>query len=173
MMASIDGAVNQEYGCVLDEYEFELEAERGARPKTFRKSEGGSTTNSGHAPARQGVAVPSPGTAGMSLTIANAILVRGTNMVGDMSFREGDVGSNPARIETEMSPKDQWPRDDSRDGHQLELLLKALEMENPSHHDPPQPLTSILDGPRSRSPGAGARHISILHSRLIDNVEHV
>ena len=75
-----------------------------------------------------------------------------------MSFREGDVGSNPARVETEMSPKDQWPRDDSRDGHQLELLLKALEMESPSHHDPPQPLTSILDGPSSGSRRAGARH---------------
>src|SRR6218665_4167418 len=54
MMASIDGAVNPEYGCVLDEYGFEPEAERGARPKTFCKSEAGSTTNSGQAPARHG-----------------------------------------------------------------------------------------------------------------------
>src|SRR6218665_1852334 len=158
MMASIDGAVNKEYECVLDEYGFERGVERGARPKTFRKSEGGSTTNSGHAPAWQGMAVPSPGTAGMSLTIPNAILVRGTKMVGDMSFREGAVGSNHARVETEMSPKDKWPRGDSLDGRQLELLLKALEMENLSHHDPPQPPTSIHDGPSSGSHRAGARH---------------
>src|SRR6218665_64642 len=158
MMASIDGAVNKEYEGILDEYGFEPEVERGAHPKTFRKSEGGSTTNSGHAPAWQGVAVPSPGTAGMSLTIPNAILVRGTKMVGDMSFREGAVGSNPARIDPEMLLKNEWPRVDSLDGHQLDLLLKALEMETLSHHDPPQPLTSIHDGPSSGSPGAGARH---------------
>ena len=79
-------------------------------------------------------------------------------MVGDMSFREGAVGSNPARIDPEMLLKDEWPRVDSLDGHQLDLLLKALEMENLSHHDPPQPLTSIHDGPSSGSPGAGARH---------------
>ena len=35
-------------------------------------------------------------------------------MVGDMSFREGAVGSNPARVETEMSLKDEWPRVDSQ-----------------------------------------------------------
>ena len=52
-----------------------------------------------------------------------------------------------------MSPKDKWPRGDSLDDHQLDLLLKALEMENLSHHDPPQPLTSIHDGPSSKSPG--------------------
>src|SRR6218665_2046681 len=98
------------------------------------------------------------GTAGMSITIPNAMLVRGTKMVGDMSFREGAVGSNPARVETEMSPKDKCPRGDSLDGHQLELLLKALEMENLSHHDPPQPLTSIHDGLSSGSHGSGARH---------------
>ena len=97
MMASIDGAVNKEYEGILDEYGFEPEVERGARPTTFRKSECASTTNSGHAPARQVVAVPSPGTADMSLTIRNAILVQGTKMVGDMSFWEGDVGSNPNR----------------------------------------------------------------------------
>src|SRR6218665_2008831 len=112
-MASIDGDVNKEYEGVPAEYGFEPEVERGDRPKTFHKSEGGSTANSGHGPARQGVAVPSPGTAGMSLTIPNAILVRGTKMVEDMSFREGDVGSNPARVETEMSPKDKWPQCDS------------------------------------------------------------
>ena len=61
-----------------------------------------------------------------------------------MSFREGDVGSNPARVETEMSPKDQGPGD-LLDGNQLELLLKAPEMSNLSHHDPPRPLTSIHD----------------------------
>jgi len=43
MMASIDGAVNKEYEGVLDEYGFEPKVERGARPKTFRKSQGGST----------------------------------------------------------------------------------------------------------------------------------
>src|SRR6218665_1729714 len=151
MMASIDGAVNKEYECVLDEYGFEPEVERGARPKTFRKSEGGSTKNSGRAPAWQGVAVPSPGTAGMSLTIPNAILVRGTKMVGDMSFREGAVGSNPVRIDPEMLLKDEWPRGDSLDGRQLELLLKALEMENLSHHDPsrsPVSLTARVRGLR-------------------------
>src|SRR6218665_1607564 len=152
MMASIDGAVNKEYEGVLDEYGFEPEVERGARPKTFRKSECASTTNSGHAPARQVVAVPSPGTTGMFLTIPNAILVRGTKIVGDKSFREGDVGSNPARIDPEMSLKDKWPRVDSLDGHQLDLLLKALEMRSLSHHDPPQPLTIIHHPPTLRSP---------------------
>src|SRR6218665_549938 len=108
------------------------------------------------------MAVPSPGTAGMSLTIPNAILVRGTKMVGDMSFREGAVGSTPTQVETEMSPKDKWPRGDSLDGHQLDLLLKALEMENLSHHDPPQPLTIIHDGPSLGSPGAGASRITVI-----------
>src|SRR6218665_2388473 len=88
------------------------------------------------------------GTAGMAITIPNAMLVRGTKMIGDVSFREGAVGSNPARVETEMSPKDKWPLGDSLDGHQLELLLKIANL---SHHDPPQPLTSILDGPSSGS----------------------
>jgi len=84
MMVSIDGAVNKEYEGVLDKYGFEPEVERGARPKTFRKSEGESATNSGHAPARQGVAVPSPGTEGMSLTrpIPNAILSGVTRVKG-------------------------------------------------------------------------------------------
>src|SRR6218665_3809868 len=75
-----------------------------------------------------------------------------------MSFRKGDVGSNHARIDPEMSLKDKWPRGDSLDGHQLDLLLKALEMENLSHHDPPRPPTSNHDGLSSRSPGADARH---------------
>ena len=90
-MASIDGAVSKEYEGVHDEYGFEPEVERGARPKTFRKSEGGSTTNSGHAPARQGVAVPSPGP-------YHSTCYPGPRhkMVGDMSFLEGTVGSNPA-----------------------------------------------------------------------------
>ncbi len=99
MMASIDGAVNKEYEGVLDEYGFEPEVERGARPKTFRKSEGGSTTNSGHAPVWQGVAVSSPGTAGMSITIPNAMLVRGTKIVGDTVLSGGRRGfeSRPSR----------------------------------------------------------------------------
>ena len=112
------------------------------------------------------MAVPSPGTAGMSLTIPNAILVGGTKAVGDISFREGDVGSNPARIDPEMSLKDKWPRGDSLDGHQLELLLRALEMKNLSHHDPPQPPTSIHDGPSLGSRGSGSRHNSPISSPL-------
>ena len=76
-------------------------------------------------------------------------------MVGDTFFREGNVGSNPAQIDPELSLKDKWPRGDLLDGHQLELLLRALEIENLSHHDPPQPPTSIRDSPSS---GSGARN---------------